>query len=213
MMDEELLAEEIKEALGAQDQETSDESIGFARAIIKEFTLKGLVNFAPGGITGVAPPSGGPLINGAGSNGIISGITGPSLASNIVLFAGFPGASAEVLQFAASFTSYVISTGKVAYKPGEVTGICSNTGANPGVLTGEAKGGQVTGITGDGLASLIAPLFGSFTSEELKAFSNAVIDHIKTNAVITFVTGTVTGTASAGGGPLVAGAATAGRFS
>jgi hypothetical protein len=50
------------------------------------------------------------------------------------------------------------------------------------------------------------------TTPELEAMCQAIVDHIMDNAEVEYLTGAITGTCSAGGGPIAAGAGVGGTI-
>ena len=197
-------ADALKSSLGFGAFATSSQNTGLAKAVIDEMQAA-LVNNAPGTITGVAPSSGGPLINGAGTLGLITGMTPVSLAARMIAEMGFAFPSPEVIQMATAICTHLQTTGSVSFAPGNITGNCTNTPVSPGALIGEGTGGMIVNLSGPVLAALIAISYGGIVSPELLSFSNAFVNYIMSNAEVTYATGTVTGTCSAGGGPIIAG--------
>jgi hypothetical protein len=205
------LAEQIKIALNQATQPTSPETIGMAEAIIEEITSMATVSFLPGGVTGDAPPSGGPLANGAASNGTIAGTTGTSLANKLKSKMNKPSITSQ-LQNMASAISSCINAGKVNFSVGQVTGLCTNTPLNPGTFTGGATGGLISGLDSGKLADDLANPYGS-KSPEVIAFASAIATYIMGNAMVSFASPLMTGTASAGGGPILLGTGSGGTIS
>lgn len=203
------LADALKSSLGFGALATSSQNTGLAKAIIDEM-MAALVNHAPGTITGTAPPSGGPLISGAATLGLITGMTPASLAARMIAEMGFASISAEVLQMATAICTHLQTTGTVSFASGNITGSCTNTPVSPGALIGEGTAGQIVGLSGPVLAALIAVAYGGIVSPQLLSFSTALTDYIMNNAEVTYLTGTVTATCSAGGGPIIAGAGVGG---
>jgi hypothetical protein len=205
-----LLAEEINTAIG-QPPPASAQTKGLAKSIINELKTAGLVNFLPGTVMGVAPPSGGPVTNGSASGGLILGPTPATLLAQMISNMGLAGSTPQVLAEATAIVTHIL-TGKVAFKPNTVTGACSNSPVSPGALTGAAMGGQISGLDGGAMASLMGAAFGG-VSPQLKAKCQAICDHIMKNAQVSFTMGTIIGVCSAGGGPVAAGAGTGGKIS
>lgn len=207
------LADAIKNALGFSTLATTSETVGMAKAIIDELTINGLVNNASGTITGIAPSSGGPLSNGAGSGGVISGLTGASLANRMKTEMGKPSISSPLLQMATSIANHLL-TGIVSFASTKITGICTNTSSNPGPLTnGAGTDGVISGLSGTVLANDMKSGFGGTVSPELLAMCNAIVNYIMTNGVVAYLSGSVTATCSAGGGPITLGTGVGGKIS
>lgn len=203
------LADDIKTALGFSDP-TSDETKGLAKSIVEEIQAASTAN-APGTVTGNAPPSGGPLVGGAASNGTILGMTGASLAGRLKTNMGKPSITPELQGMADAIVSKVMA-GSVSFSL--VTGVCSNTSGpppTPGVLTGAAANGTISGIVGDDLALEIATNMGKGApTPELKAMCGAIADHIVNNAVVAYAL--VTAVCTSGGGPITGGTASSGTI-
>lgn len=185
---------------------------GFAQAICETFTTTGIITNPPGTITGVAPASGGPLSNGAGVGGIITGITGAGLAALVALYAGYPSITPELQGFCDAMANHFI-TGIVVFPVGTITGVCGNTPASPGPLVGEGAMGEITGYSGPILATAMAGGLGQGgPSPEVVGFATNLVTYLMDNAEANYATGSVTGTCPAGGGPIPDGAGVAGFF-
>lgn len=204
------LAEQIKIALNQAAQPTSAETIGMAEAIIEEITSNGMVTIPPGMVSGVAPPTGGPLQNGAASNGLIIGTSGSSLAGKLKDKMGKPSVTSQ-LQNMGTAISDCINAGAVSFSTGNVTGTCTNTLLSPGAFTGAGTGGLISGLDDGKLADDLATSYGS-KSPEVEALALAITSYVMTNGAVTFAMGGMTGTASAGGGPLALGAGLGGTI-
>ena len=204
------LASEIQKALGMSGA-PSKELIGEATAICDE-VLKALVSFAPGAIVGVAPPTGGPLTLGAGTGGTISGMTGSSLANDMKTQMNKPKISKQLQAVADAIVSHTM-TGLVEFAPNMILAACSNTATSPGAVTGLiSTGGQISGLSGQPLSALMAEAFGGKVSPQLLKMCDAITNHIMSNSITGFVAAQVVGTASAGGGPIAAGAGVGGTI-
>lgn len=202
------LTKETQAALGASGFPTSAKNILFATAIVTHLKT-GVVSFLPGTITGVAPPAGGPISNGAGSGGKI--LLVPSALEGL-LIAAFGVATPEISKFAKALSGYVMSAGLVVFDVGTINGAATNTPVSPGSFTGTGAGGKITALQGPALAILLAAAIGKPpTSKPLLDLSTAICDHIKTNGVVALPT--ATGSVSAGGGPIIAGAGAGGIIS
>lgn len=193
---------------------TSTQLVGWASAIVTHLTSNGLVNFAPGTITGDTTP-GGSLSNGAGAGGIVSGLSGSVLAPIVASNAEYPGVS-SILQIYCNQIVLHIMTGLVTFDPGNVTGSCTSTVLTPGILVdGAATNGKLLGLNGTTLANLIHSSVGypGITSTRLIEFCTSICDYLMSNASVMFLPGTVTGICPTAGGPLSAGTAINGTFS
>jgi hypothetical protein len=127
----------------------SSELETFCTEIASHIMGQGLVTFDPGNITGqctsTGPPanSPGPLVNGAGSMGYISGLDGSALADAVHSAVGYPGStSAELVSFCTAITDYVMDNSEVTYLSGSVTGTCPG-GGGP-LQAGTAVNGTVS---------------------------------------------------------------------
>jgi len=204
------LAEQIKTALGFGSELTSAETLGMAEAIVEEITSMGIVSFAPGGVTGNAPaPSGGPLIDGAASDGIIVGTSGSSLADKLKTKMNKPSITAPLQNMADSISS-CINAGKVGFSTGQVTGMCTNTPTAPGTFTGSASGGLISGLDSGKLADDLASPYGSKTPQVI-ALASAITTYTMANASVSVAL--MSGVAPAGGGPITLGAGSGGTIS
>jgi len=207
-MDDKALAEEIKEAVGQAKEQTSEETEKMAEAVV-EHIKTGIVSNVPTTVTGEAPPSGGPLLNGAATGGIIL-LTDADLVARFTIAFGL--STAEIIGMAKAISQHV-ALGLVEFATGSITGTCGNTATSGGPLVGEGTGGAITGLDGDALATLMATLMlKPGASEELKKMAKAIVDHVQDNAEVSYTTPSVTGTCSAGGGPIVAGAGAGGTI-
>jgi len=207
-LDADTLATAIKEALGFADQPTSKQTKAMAKAIIKQLTDNAQVSFSAGQITGTCPP-GGPLTNGAGSGGKISGLSASGLADDIAASQG-GSATAEVKDLASSICDH-LQTAQASFSSGGVTGVCSNSSSSPGGFVGLATGGKLTGLSGDTLAGMIAgKSHGGKVSDPLRKKATAIVNHVMTNGEVFFASG-ITGVAPSGGGDLDQGAAVGGK--
>lgn len=205
------LADKIKTGLGFSDP-TSDETKGLAKAIVDELK-QASVSHAPGTVLGTAPPSGGPLILGSASGGLVVGMTPATLAAKMQSEMGKPSIAPDLLGMATAISTYFI-TGLVDFSPGSITGTCSNTPLNPGVLVGEGSTGRITGLVGSALATLMASSMGKpGATPELNAMCTEIVDYVMSNAEITYMTGSISATCSAGGGPIIAGTGVGGTIS
>lgn len=166
------------------------------------------VTFAPGTINGSAPP-GGPLQAGTGTGGIFTGLTpAPFLAKTQV---GAPGPFSAAENTAV--ITYLQTSGIFVIPTGGVTGICTATALSPGTLVnGEASGGKITAINGAACAAVVSASSGLVGPDMIKHY-DIIMNYLIANLEVEFPTGSVTGSFSAGGGPLVAGAATGGKIS
>lgn len=206
------LATAIRDALGFSDKPVSSQSTGMAAAIVTYLSSSAIINFLPGTITGTAPPSGGPLQDGAGSDGVITGLVGADLASEMKTQMGLPSVTAQLTAEAGAICDEVMN-GTVAFSTGSVTGVCGNTPTSPGPLTGQAAGGQISGISASAMADAMASAMGGPATPQLTAMCTAIATHIMGNAVVVVAMPNVTGTCSAGGGPVTLGAAAGGSMS
>lgn len=209
------LAADIASGVGAPG--VTPEITAWATGIIQEITTNASVANAPGTVNGVAPTSGGPLIAGLATGGVISGMTGSSMADFVVAASGglYPFASPEMICFCNGIVLHIQSSGLVGFAAGTIVGACSNTLVSPGALVGSGVGGTVSGIDGSAMASIIVGNCAAFfpsTTPQLIGKCSAICNHIKDNAVASYLAGTVVATCSAGGGPIIAGAGTGGKI-
>lgn len=191
----------------------STQLLGWSTAIINELQTFGKVNNASGTITGTVPPSGGPLVNGAGSNGLISMLQATRLASAVVSSAGYPFTSTQVSQVCVEIVSHIQTLGTVSFATGNIQGVCTNSPITPGTLSGgTGVNGTISGLDGTILANAIHTSVGypGMTSIKLIQFCTAIVSYIMANADVSY--SLVTGTCSAGGGSLIVGSASNGTI-
>lgn len=198
------LAVEIKDSLGFGSQDTSTKNLNMAANIVAHIQT-GIVSFAPGSVTGEAPASGGPLLNGAATGGTITLV--PS-ALQALFIATFGISTPQIIAFAQAISNHIM-TGSVEFSSGNITGACTNTTSNPGVLTGVGVDGTISGLDGTALASSIAAALGKPTvSQQVTDMAQAIVDHVMNNASVSLPV--VTATCPVNGGDIELGTATGG---
>ena len=205
MMVASAMADAIRSGMGFP-LPVSTQLQGWAAGVIAAIQA-GQVNNAAGTITGTCPP-GGPLTLGTGANGVISGISASSMASQVVSGAGYPFTSSELSTFCTQIVQHIETSGVVVFTSGNVTGVCTNSIVSSGSLTaGTGMNGQITSLSGSTLASLIHSAVGypGSVSGPLTQFCTAMVDYIMDNAVVSYTSGNVTGSCPAGGGALSGG--------
>lgn len=212
------LANQIRGDMGFPTP-TSSQLIGWGGAVVQHIQT-GIVEHASGDVTGTVPASGGPLSNGAATNGVISGLSGSGLASLVSAQAGYPGVSPQLQSYCEEIVNHIQNVGLVEFDPGNITGICTNTitpgGPVPGTLTaGAGIDGVITSLNGPQLADNIHSAVGypGSTSGPLIQFCTALTTYIMDNAQVEYASGSVTGTCPAGGGSLQNGAGLGGIIS
>lgn len=205
------LANAIRSAMGFP-LPLSSQLLGWGNAIVSHVTSTSLISFAPGQVTGIAPASGGPLSSGAASGGLLVGPTGAVLAPLVRTDAGYPNVSPQLLNMCTAICSHIVTNSRIAFSTGNVTGACTNTLITPGVFTGTGSNGTLSGLLGNQLADEVhaAVGFPGSTSTQLKAFCNALVNYIMSNAVASG--GIMTGVAPAAGGSITAGNGTGGTL-
>lgn len=207
------MADFIRTSMGFSPP-TSTQLKGWSNGICTHLITQGLCNIAPGLVTGICP-AGGSLINGAATNGLIVGLDYTVLAPLVVGFAGYPFPSTILLAFCQQIVIHIETLGRVSFASGNITAICTNTALSPGSLSaGAGTNGVISGLDGTILATAIhgAAGYPGSVSTKLIQFCTAVCDYLMTNASVTFLPGTVTGSCPIGAGPLSAGAAVGGTF-
>lgn len=207
-LDKDKIAAAIQDGLGFASETTSGVTEKVAEAIVAHLQT-GIVNFLPATITGTAPPSGGPLTGGAGQGGIITLVPAAFVP---LLINAFGTASAEIQNFGTTLSAQFM-TAIVEYQTGSVTGTCSNTPTSPGALIGEAQGGVLSNMQPSSMATAIASAIGQTSaSDQISSMCEKLVEAIQSDAEVSHLTGTVIATISAGGGPIIAGAATGGTI-
>lgn len=218
MLDADALADEINTAIAATDAQgdpiaTTPEMKAYAKAVVDTLQAAIVAN-APGTVTGIGVPAGGPLTGGAASNGLMT------LVSSIwqaALAAGFPTAMPVKLSSEASAsTSHLMSNAPISFSSGGITGTCTSIPVPPapGILVaGAGTGGKIGGVTGDPWAADVTGSQGIASTPVAKAIYGAISTYIKANAEAAYSTGGVVGTFAPIGGPLIAGSGVAGTIS
>ncbi|MEM4379059.1 MAG: hypothetical protein QXL01_00030 [Thermoplasmatales archaeon] len=202
-----ILADAIKVGLGFGAHATSAQNLGMANNIVMHIQ-SGVVNFASGTIVGIAPPSGGPLIDGAGTGGSITLVPA---TLELAFATTFGVLTPEISGLANAISLHVSSLGTVTFASGTITGVCTNTPLSPGVLIGSGSGGTIVGLSGAVLATAIATGIGQAApTPQLINMATEIVNHIMGFAVVTLPS--VTGTCPAGGGPIIGGAAAGGTI-
>jgi hypothetical protein len=185
----------------------TDEAKGYARGFINALKDAKSIH-APGTITGTAPP-GGSLSNGlALPVGTMVPLVPATMTAEIVTSGQFPLADVQTITDENNAVIGIHFTGvaKTSFESGSITGTCTATAISPGILAaGEGADGKIELCDGAVLAALVTSTIG-YTGPDMIPFYTALCDYVKNNAEITYASGKVTGTFSAGGGPLVAGA-------
>jgi len=204
----------------AMGQSVTQQLTAWGTGIVTELQIAGLVAHTSGKVTGTVPPVGGPLLNGAAADGEILGIDGSSMASLIQAGAPlvYPTITSELENFCGVVADHIKDNALVEFASGDITGICTNTIITPGTLAGgEGANGIVTtgSMNGSDMADeaiSAVPFTPPPATSELIDFCTAIIDYIEANALITYASGSITGTCSAGGGALIAGAGSGGTI-
>lgn len=207
------MADSIRTSMGFPTP-LSAQLIGWGTAIVEHLQTAGLVNNAPGTVTGTCAPVPGPLLNGAAAGGLIAGLSGSTLANLVKTYAGYPSITSQLQGLCDAIVSHVQTMGIVSFASGNITGVCTNTPLSPGTVTGEGSGGTIAGLSGSVLASSAQGMAGfPSVTPELIAFCSGIVNYIMSDASVSYATGTVTGVAPAGGGPMTAGTGVGGTIS
>jgi hypothetical protein len=200
------LGADIRDALGFSSKPVSAQLAGMAANIVTH-EKTGVVSFAPGGVTGTAPPSGGPLTLGAANGGIV--LLVPS-ALEALFTTTFGGSTSQTNGMAIAMSTH-FQTALAAFATGGITGACANTPTSPGPLVGAGANGTLSGLDGSALASAVATAIGQASpSSQLSDMCDVIVNHIMDNGAVTLPPASVVGVCSAGGGPVTLGAATGG---
>lgn len=155
------LAEEIRSAMNFPSP-TSTQLIGWATGIVEEITTNGMATF--GTIAGPHP---------------ISGLTGSSMAGKVANYAGYPGVSAQLLNFCTAIANHIMTNGVVTY--------AGPPPAPPAIPPSAAwyTGGTISGLSGSLMASDVASAVGfPGVSAPLLNKCTAIANHIMTNAQV-----------------------------
>jgi hypothetical protein len=125
---------------GAGYPSVSSELSTFCSQIVSHIQSLGMVTFASGSITGSCtntPLSPGPLAAGAGSNGVITGLNGTTLATAIHSSVGYPGSvSTPLINFCTAIVNYIMANAQVTYASGTISGLCPPGGGSLSAGTG-----------------------------------------------------------------------------
>lgn len=123
----------------------SSQLLTFCNEIVSHIETFGQVDFSSGNITGTCTNtllSPGPLTGGAGSGGVISGLSGSTLASAIHSAVGYPGGvSSQLIAFCSAVVGYIQDNGVAAYAASSVNGTCPAGGG--GLIAGVGAGGTI----------------------------------------------------------------------
>jgi len=212
-LDPSKLADVINEAIAATDGDgnpipTTPEMLTYANAIIT--TLKeGVVNNATGTIVG-STTAGSPLSNGAGTNGLITSLI-PATWQGI-MSAGFPTADPSALSTeSVGSTTYIMSSAKINFESGNITGQCTSTAENPGPLVdGAGEEGTIDDLSGSDWAQAVQPpLADSALSEKIYT---ALVKYLNEEGEALYPTNSVTGTCPSSSGPLSDGTGAGGNL-
>lgn len=210
-----LLADKIKTDMGFAGL-TSAQLLGWATGVIDEIQNVAVVTNVSG-ITGTCLASGpAPLSSGIGTGGVISAMTGSSMATKVKNAAGYPFVSTQLTDFCTGIVNHIQSLGTMEFASGGITGTCTNTLVVAGPLTsGAGINGTISGLNGPVLALDIHNAVGypGSVSTKLVEFCTAFTDYIMSDGVGAYASGQVTGTCPAGGGPLEDGAGVSGTIS
>lgn len=207
------LGEAIRSAMGLP-LPLSSQLIGWGNAVVSHIDTSAIVTNDPGTVTGIAPPNGGDLIDGAADDGRISGLSGSVLASLVATDAGYGFVSGRLLIFCTEIVNHIQNLGRVQFAIGNIIGNCSNTVASPGVLTGSGHDGFVKLLDGTVLANAIhaAEGYPGSTSTRLIEFCTGLVNYIMSHAVASYANGNVTAVCPADGGPITDGAGSNGTI-
>ena len=203
------LADAINKAIGAKDANgqatpTTPQMKAYAQAIID--TIKaGLINR-------VGAP-GAPLSNGTATGGLILGLVPAIWIGDIV--SGSPTAKpAAIADEATASTSYLMASSLINFQTGNIKGSCTATPTSPGILAaGNGAEGKIEGLDGSAWANAVVGVTPGANPDLTTKIYKAVVDYLKSKATATYASGTIVGTFSAGGGPLIAGAGIGGTIS
>jgi len=210
-MDIDKLAKALHESQGLPG-DPSKEMKGMADAIISEMKTMGIVSMLPGTVMGTATPEGGALKNGSAGPGLILGPSGPTLAAQMVSKMGKGGSTPQMIGYAAGITTHVL-TGKVMFAGGKITGVCGNSPASPGPVSGSGSKGKIVGLSAGGMAQLVVLGIGQTqVTDTVKKMCEAIVNHLQDDAEVSFMMGGILGTAPSGGGP-IAGSGAGGKIS
>jgi len=205
------LTSTIKIALNVGAQPTSLQNSGMSSDIVNHVSSAIVAN-APGTIMAEAPSSGGPISNGTGTDGTIALIASALEAS----FASTFGTSTpQIKALADAISNHISGLGKVSFAIGDITGVATNTPVSPGELTaGAGMNGTVGSLSVSVLAQAITSALGQSTpTTQVTQVATAIINEVQNFGTAAYEVGSVTGTFSAGGGPMVAGTGIAGTIS
>ena len=110
----------------------------------------------------------------------ISGISGSSMASLVMGYAGYPGMTKELIQTCKAVADYTMENAIVTYD--------SPPPSPPVLMPPDAwfLNGKISGLVGAGMANKIVQYVGyPFASDVLVAECNTICSHIMSNALVT----------------------------
>jgi len=200
------LADEINNAIGATDKDgnpiaTTSEMIAYATAVVNSLAAASLNN-APGTVMATGTPTT-PIADGSASSGLIIVLPVTWLSE---LQTGFPTAVPAQLSIEANAsTTYLTASSSIAFAAGQITGLCTATPANPGILqNGAGTGGELTGIAGSSWSSAVLAALGA-SGPLGEVIYSAIADYLIANTEASYAANTVTGAFAIGGGPMTLG--------
>jgi hypothetical protein len=170
----------------------------------------GIVNNPPDTVNGTSPSSGGAITNGEASDGVM--VLSPSVMSAITL-AAFPSGSSALLQEENTAVITYVMTGSVSFASGSITGTSTCTPVNPGALTaGKGSNGLIGSLDGNACASFVQAQVPELNGPDMQPFYTTLMNYTMSHAVVTYATGTVQGSFSAGGGAMIGGSGAGGTI-
>lgn len=194
-LDDKKLADDIQGALDGK-QPTKITS-GMAKDIVDHLKT-GIV---AGPMAGIAPPSGGDILLGAATENKIILIPIDLIQR---FLATFGENTKAIIGMATAISTHITKEAIISFKPGSITGSCTNTPTSPGTFTGKGEGGEISGLSGKNLAKdMLEFLEQTETTEELVKMCTAITDHIQENGEALYSDGSLQGACLPGGGPVI----------
>lgn len=208
------LADAINQALGPPTDKDGNpiaataQMTAYANAVITTMHAASF-SHASGTVTATGLPAA-PITLGTALNGILASVSSGTWAG--ILAAAFPGATTTAAEASAS-TGYIAASGKANFTSGKITGTCTATPTNPGILSaGTGANGRIGMLVGSAWATAVLSAIGLASGPLASGVYTAVANYVMTNAALAYASGSVTGAFPSGGGAMTAGTGAAGTI-
>ena len=160
----------------------------------------GLVNHLSGTVEAQSLPIGGLILFGKAFEG--KTVLVPNVMTTITLQGFPPGAAAKLVLENIAVITYVMTTARISFAEGSITGIATCTPLTPGPLTlGQGIGGGFNLLVGDDCSAFVQEQTG-LAGPRQDDFYTSLMNYTLNNAEVLYVPGTITGAFLMGGGPM-----------